>query len=69
MRILHLGRGMGFTLHEMYEVSWLAMEDISYEEYVPSAEELHLMEESAPLVYATIGKYHVTFTSALRSLV
>jgi len=45
------------------------MGDIPYEEYVSSAEKLHLMEESAPLVYATIGKYHVTFTSALRSLV
>ena len=44
---------MGFVLHEMYEVSELVMEDIPYEEYVPSAEELHVMEKSAPLVYAT----------------
>jgi len=44
---------MGFALHEMYEVSGLAIGDIPYKEYVPSAEELHLMEESALLVYAT----------------
>ena len=44
---------MGFALHEMYEVSGLAIGDILYEKYVPSAEELHLMEKSAPLVYAT----------------
>jgi len=47
---------MRFALDEMYEVSGLAMGDISYEEYIPSAEELHLMEESAPLVYATYWK-------------
>ena len=41
------------TIHKMYEVSRLAMGDISYEEYVPSAEELHMMVESDPLVYAT----------------
>jgi len=44
---------MGFSLHEMYEISELAMGDIPYEEYVTWAEELHVMEESAPLVYAT----------------
>ena len=38
---------------EMYEVSGLTIEDIPYEEYVPSAEELHMMEASVPLVYAT----------------
>ena len=46
-------KAMGFALYEMYEVSGLAMGDTPYEEYVPSAEELHLMEESSPLVYAT----------------
>ena len=44
---------MRLALHEMYKVSGLVMGDIPYEEYVPSAEELHLMEDSAPLVYAT----------------
>ena len=44
---------MGFALDEMYEVSELMMGDIPYEEYVSSAEELHMMEENAPLVYAT----------------
>jgi len=63
---------MGFALHEMYEVSGLAMRDIPYEEYVPSAEKLHLMEESVPLVYATYWKvlchFHVCAeTTGLRS--
>ena len=44
---------MGLALHEMYEVSGLEMEDIPYEEYSPSAKELHLMKDSAPLVYTT----------------
>jgi len=44
---------MRFALHEMYEVLGVVMGDIPYEEYVPSAEELHMMKESAPLVYAT----------------
>ena len=44
---------MRFALYEMYEVSGLVMGNIPYEEYVPLAEELHLMEESAPLAYAT----------------
>ena len=44
---------MGLALHEIYEVSGLVMGDIPYEEYVSSAEELHLMEDSAPLIYAT----------------
>ena len=46
----------GLALHEIYEVSGLVMGDIPYEEYVPSAEELHLMEDSAPLVYVTYWK-------------
>ena len=45
-------REMGFALLEMYEVSGLVMGDIPYEEYISSAEELHVMEKSAPLVYA-----------------
>jgi len=44
---------MRFSLHELYGVSGLAMGNIPYEEYIPLAEELYLMEESAPLVYAT----------------
>ena len=43
---------MGLALHEMYEVSGLVMGDILYEEHVPLAKELHLMEDSAPMVYA-----------------
>ena len=53
-------REMGLDFHEMYEVSGLVMGDIPYEEYGPSVEELHLMEDSAPLVYKHIGKCYVT---------
>jgi len=45
-------REMGFALHEMYEVSGLAMGDIPYEDCVLLVEELHMIEENAPLVYA-----------------
>jgi len=63
---------MGFAFLEMYEVFGLAMGDISYKEYVPSAEELHLMEESTPLVYATYWEvlchFHIcTELTGLRS--
>jgi len=47
---------MGLALHEMHKVSGLVMGDIPYEEYVSSAEKLHLMEDSAPLVYAAYWK-------------
>ena len=53
MYILHPGRGDELALHEMYEVSGLVMGDIGDGEYVLSAEELHLMEDSAPLICAT----------------
>ena len=36
---------MGFALHEMYEISGLAMGDTPYEEYIPITEELHLMKK------------------------
>jgi len=44
-------REMRFALHEMYEVSGLAMGDIPYEEYIPGTGELHLIKKDAPLVY------------------
>jgi len=47
---------MGLALHEMYEFSELVMRDIPYKEYVPSAKELHLKEDSSPLVYVTYWK-------------
>jgi len=62
-------REIEFALHEMYEVYGLAMGDIPYEKYVPLAEELHLMEESALLVYTTYSKCCVTSMSMLKSLV
>jgi len=45
-----------FALHEMYEVSGLVMEDIPYEEYIPSMNELYLMKKDAPLVYKIYWK-------------
>ena len=44
---------MGFALHEMFEVSEPSMGDLSYEEYIPSTEELHLLKRDAPQVYMT----------------
>jgi len=44
---------MGLALHEMYEVSGLMIRDVSYEKYVPSMEELHLLQKSDPLVQET----------------
>ena len=36
---------MGLALHEMYEVSGLVIGDATYEEYVPSTGELHLLRK------------------------
>ena len=47
---------MGLALHEIYEVYRLVMGDISYKEYVLSAEELHLLEGNTPLVYVAYWK-------------
>ena len=44
---------MELALHKMYEVSRLVIGDAPYGEYVPSAEELHLLKKSDPLVYET----------------
>ena len=44
---------MGFSLHEMHEVLGLVMEDAPYEEYVPSTEELHLLNKDVLLIYET----------------
>ena len=41
-------REMGLTLHELYEVSGLVIGDALYEEYVPTAEELHLLKKDDP---------------------
>ena len=62
-------REMGFVLHEMYG---LAIGDLPYEEYVPSVEELLVMEEVDPLVYAMYWKllchFHICAeTTSLRS--
>ena len=42
---------MGLALHEFYEVLGLVIEDASYEEYVPTTEELHLLKKDDPQVY------------------
>ena len=44
-------REIRFALHEMYKVSGLVMEDLPYEEYISTIEELQLMKKDAPLVY------------------
>ena len=44
---------LGFALHEKFEVSGLSIGDLSYEEYIPGTEELHLLKEDAPQVYET----------------
>ena len=72
MYIIHPSREDELTLYEMYEVSGLVMGNIPYEEYVPLAEELHLMEDSAPLVYVTNSEvlchFHIcTEITGLRS--
>ena len=36
---------MGFAFLEMHKVSGLVIRDIPYEEYIPSTDELHLMED------------------------
>jgi len=47
---------MGLALHELYEVSGLVMGDASYEEYVPTSEELYLLRKEDPQVYETYWK-------------
>ena len=44
-------REMGFTLHEMFEVSKLSMRDLPYEKYILSTKELHLLKRDAPQMY------------------
>jgi len=44
---------IGFTLHEIFEVSGLNMGFLPYEEYIPNTEELHLLKRDAPQVYET----------------
>ena len=39
---------MGFALHEMFEVSRLSIGDLSYEEYILSTKQLHLLKRDAP---------------------
>jgi len=57
---------MGLALHEMYEVSGLEIGDASYEEYVPSIEELHLLKKRDPMVYETYWEVLCHFISAGR---
>jgi len=46
-------REIGVALHEMCEISGLAMGNAPYEEYVPSTEEPYLLKKDDPLVYET----------------
>ena len=47
---------MGFALHEMVEVLGLSMGDLSYENYIPDTEELHLLKKDVLPVYKTYWK-------------
>ena len=51
---------MEFALHEIFEVLGLSVWDLPYVEYIPDAEELHLVKRHAPQVYETYWKvlYH-----------
>lgn len=42
---------MCLALHKLYKVSGLSMGEASYEEYVPTREELHLLKAQHPMVY------------------
>ena len=39
---------MGLVLHDMYEVLGLVMGDASYEEYILTSEEFHLLKKVDP---------------------
>lgn len=44
---------LGFALHEMHEVSGLSLGEMFYEEYIPTAEALHILKKESPGVYDT----------------
>ena len=44
---------MGFSLHELFEVSGLSMWNLLYEEYNPGTEELYLLKKDVPQAYET----------------
>ena len=44
---------IGLALFELYEVLGLVIRDAPYEEYVPTAEDLHLLKKKDPYVYET----------------
>jgi len=50
LHLLHPLREIGLALREMYEVSGLVIEDVPYEEYVSTSEELHLLRKEDPQV-------------------
>ena len=63
---------MGFALYEMFEVSGLSMGDLSYKEYNPGTEELHLLKKDAPQMYETcwdiLSHFHICAqTTGLRA--
>ena len=55
---------MEFALHEMYEISRLPMGELSYKEYAPGTEELHLMKKDTPECTRPTRRSCVTSTSA-----
>lgn len=44
---------MGLALYKMYEILGLPMDEIPYEEYVPTGEELHQLKARNTLAYDT----------------
>lgn len=44
---------LGLALYEMYEVSTLSMGEVTYEEYIPTTEELSLLKARDEQVYGT----------------
>lgn len=42
---------MDLTLHELYEISCLPMGKVPYKKYVPTGEELHLLQAQDALIY------------------
>lgn len=41
------------TLHEMYEVSMLSMDEASYKEYIPTTDELNMLKAKDMRIYET----------------
>lgn len=56
-------RELGFALHEMHNISGLSLSKTPYEEYVSTAEALHIHRKESPAIYETYWEvfchYHI----------